>query len=167
MAKKPIEDEGSEPIKSPKQLGTYVHATRPLTWVALAAITAVVVAFLVWSVFGYITIDYKTKVFSHDGETLCWINVEDAWQIELGQVVVTSTTTGVVEEISTSPVSYSDLYEELGYQFVEQLNLQIHDAYYRVKLMMRESMPDHVIDGRIMLGVFKPISILFKGESQL
>lgn len=165
MAKESLENEKIDELKSPKQLGTYVHATRPMVWLVLTAITALVVAFLVWAFNGYIVIEQPIKVFSHEGQSFCLVPLEESWQIKEGQVVVTSTSNGVVTGKGSNPISYDDVYGVLGERFTEQLSISLHKAYYPVFIELEKSVPDHVVDGSVLLGSIRPIAILFNSGS--
>lgn len=89
-----------ERISSPEQLDKVIKVTSPMSWLALAGITVIVVVTLVWSIVGTIPVTITSKgiisslvgsnaVYTQDAGTVVSVRVRAGDELHLGDPVVT------------------------------------------------------------------------------
>ena len=137
-------------IRSPRQLGSYMHATRPAAWIALCAIMLLMIGFMWWAATAEIEIASTAKAFTNNGYTICWVDAMDAVDIKPGLKVISSSTTGTVIEIDESADDVRDVAEIVGNLYFKEFTLKRDTNYYRVYLQMDEVLPDGVCDVKIV-----------------
>ena len=77
--------ESVERISSPEQLNDYIRVSSPGVWLVLSAVIVLLVAMVVWSVFGTVESYINVCVVS-DGETmLCYVTESDKSRTAEGQ----------------------------------------------------------------------------------
>ena len=143
-------------IKSPKNLGNYMHAIRPSVWVVLAAITIVLMGFIYWAVTGQIELSYVATAFTDNGTTVCWMDYRQASDIKPGAKVICSNTTGTVERIRDDADDIRDILGIVGSLYLKDIQVKSDTNYYRVYLKLDKSLPDGVHSVKIITDVVRP-----------
>ena len=143
-------------VKSPKNLGIYMHAIRPSVWIVLAAITIVLIGFIYWAVTGSIELSYVTMAYTDNGTTMCWMDYHQASDIKPGAKVICSNTTGTVVKIRDEADDIKDVLNVVGSLYIKDIQVKSDTNYYRVYLDLDKTLPDGVNSVKIITDVVKP-----------
>jgi hypothetical protein len=119
-----------ERLSSPEQLDQLMQVTGPKSWLALAALFALLVVVVVWGIFGSIAITVEgTGVLHTDGgssplEAVIYVPLAQAQKIHLGNDVLLLPSSvrqeehgyliGVVRSVSTTPATVADKVRVFG-----------------------------------------------------
>lgn len=98
-------------ISSPEKLNDYIQVANPSIWLILGAAIILLVAVLVWGVFGSVSTTFTVKGVASGGNIVCYVNANEDIEVAEGmQVAITGdmkgTVTGEVTAVSASPLSY-------------------------------------------------------------
>ena len=66
-------DKSMEAIESPESMNDYLQVTSPGIWLVLAAIIAILIGAILWSIFGRINTKVNVAVVSKDGSQICYV----------------------------------------------------------------------------------------------
>jgi hypothetical protein len=114
-------------LSSPEQLDQLMQITSPRAWLALIAITILLVTAGLWAVFGSISEEVQANgVFTTNSEIVAYVKLADSAELQRGmqvEVEVSSVDTekygyfkAVITEIGQTPVSRQRVAEEVGSQ---------------------------------------------------
>lgn len=116
-----------ERISSPEQLDKVVKVTSPMSWLALAGVTLIVVVTVIWSVLGTIPITITVKgmisspvgsnaVYSSEAGTVVSVRTRAGEEVHLGDPVLTYKNTGneIVTVYSDQVGTVSSLTVKIG-----------------------------------------------------
>ena len=127
-------------LKSPEQLNEYIRVASPSVWLILGAVVLLLVGVIVWGVFGSIplTVDIAAEVSG--GSAVCFVDAEDAAQLEPGMTANVGTASGTVTAVGKAPVRLNE---------------------YEVKIDMT-GLPDGIYPAEITVGSIHPISFVIQ-----
>lgn len=129
MQSKLFNKSSMERISSPEKLNDYIQVANPSIWLILGAAIVLLVAVLIWGIFGSVSTSYTVKGIASDGQIICYINTDSGIQIRPGmQTAITGdmqgTVTGEVVSVSSTPLSYLEASEGIESDYaVYTLNL--------------------------------------------
>ena len=66
-------EKSMEAIESPESMNDYLQVTSPGIWLVLAAIIAILIGAILWSIFGRINTKVNVAVVSKDGSQICYV----------------------------------------------------------------------------------------------
>ncbi|HML48083.1 MAG TPA: hypothetical protein PKE04_15180 [Clostridia bacterium] len=147
-----------ERIASPEQLTGYIRVTSPNVWIVLTAIAVLLIAVLIWSVFGALTDTLQVQVLVSDG-AVCYVNGDIAQRLSAGMPVRLGEADGILREVAARPLSSSELREALPDDYTFSL-LSAGVWSYAVILDV-SGLPDGLYEAQITLESIRPIVFLW------
>ena len=159
-------------ISSPEQLNDYIRVSTPSIWLILGAILVMLVALLVWAVWGEIPSETIVSAYSKGGIAICYLPEEQANQLQVDMVVACADaehtheededhahSSGMITNIASQPISYEKVSEELGGDEYLLYALNIGEWNVPVSMVVFGA-PDGVIDVSIVTESIHPIDFL-------
>ena len=95
-------------LKSPEQLNEYIRVASPSVWLILGAVVLLLVGVIVWGVFGTIPLTVDTAAEVRGGSAVCYVDAEDAAQLEPGMTANLGTVSGTVTAVGEAPVRLNE-----------------------------------------------------------
>lgn len=125
-------------ISSPEQLNDYIKVSNPGIWLVLAALFILLAAVLVWGFTCRLPTTVGVEGVVLDGNVLCYIGVEDANKISIGQKASLiksddSQFTGKISSIGDIPMSAVRIASELNSDYLAHELIQ---GEFAVKLII-------------------------------
>lgn len=157
-----------ENLSSPEQLNDYIKVSNPSVWLVLAGLFILLAAVFVWGFTGSLPTTVSAKGLVSKGEILCFISVEDAEKIAVGQKVsITendrSDLRGQVFDVGQIPVSITEISAELQSDYLVQ---ELVKSEFAVKITITPDQSDLVdgtlLDVRVVTDSVKPINFLLE-----
>lgn len=155
-------------ISSPEQLNDYIKVSNPSIWLIIAALFILLAALFVWGFTGSLATTVSTKSVASDGSLFCYVSIEDANKIKVGQKVSLTTNddsqlTGNVTDIGEIPMSAAEITSELKSDYLIQ---ELVQGDFAVKITIIPDKNDFkngtVLDASIVTDSVKPIDFLWK-----
>ena len=147
-----------EAIESPESLNDYLRVTSPGVWIVLAAIIALLVGLILWSVFGRIETVATLAVTSRDDEVLCYIPYEDLQEVMRGGVVTVNGEDLPLEDRGNSSVVI--ISEDTDAYLRVTGNLEVGDV--TVTVPVNASLPNGIYAGTAVTESLQPITLLLQ-----
>ena len=148
-----------ERIASPEQLTDAIRVTSPNVWIILTAIAVLLIAVLVWSVFGALTDTLQTKALVRGGSAVCYVNGDIAQRLSAGMQARLGEADGIVGEVATRPLSASELGEALPDDYT--FSLLTAGAWSYEVMINISGLPDGLYEAQITLESIRPIAFLW------
>ena len=123
-------------LKSPESLDESIKVTNPGVWLILAAVILLLVGACVWGAFGHIDSITPVSVRSQSGVVTAAVTEEN----------ITSVKTGMTVHFAGFAAAVDSIEKE--------------DGGYVLTLTAKETVPDGVYDGSIVIQSFKPFSFI-------
>jgi hypothetical protein len=139
-------------ISSPEQLDAYIKVSNPGIWLILAALGALLIAVLIWSLTGSLTTRISAQGVMKDGQAVCYLRPEDAAKVKAGQAVTvqapgqSTTLAGKVSAVGTTPLSAAEVAAELRSDYLSQT---LTTAAYSVRSVIAVP-PAELADGTVL-----------------
>lgn len=124
-------------IQSPESLNDYIQVSNPSVWLIIIAVIALLVGACIWGILGRIESKVDISATVSDGYAICYVDAQDANEIDPGQKVLFDSNEGSVLSIS---------------------DFQIDGTY---EVLIRTSLPDGTYDGSIVTESVAPFSFIF------
>ena len=124
-------------LKSPESLDESIKVTNPGVWLILAAVILLLVGACVWGAFGHIDSITPVSVHSQSGVITATATEENITSVKTGMTVHFAEYDATVESIEKQ------------------------DGGYVLSLTAKDTVPDGVYDGNIVIQSFKPFSFIF------
>ena len=137
MEKQIFRKKSLDKLKSPESLDECIKVTNPGVWLILAAVILLLIGACVWGAFGHIDSITPVSVHVADGALTGTVAQENIVSVKTGMTV------------------HFEEYEAT----VESIEKQ--DGGYILTLSAKETVPDGVYDGNIVIQSFKPFSFIF------
>lgn len=96
-------------IGSPEQLTDYIRVSTPSVWLVLLAIVILLIAALVWSVFGALPNNVTLNGIVQDGVGTCYVDKEMMSSLKVGMTVKVGEVSGSVAGVSQTPLTQTEL----------------------------------------------------------
>ncbi len=96
-------------IASPEQLTDYIKVSNPSVWIILCAVIVLLISVLIWSIFGILPTTLKVTSYVKDDFCTCYVNSDTSLKIKPGMEVKIGAINGTVREVSTRPLSLTEL----------------------------------------------------------
>lgn len=153
-------------ISSPDQLNDYIEVSNPSVWLVMAALFVLLAAVLVWGVTGSIPTTINAKGVACEGQIVCYINIDDASEAEIGQQASitsrdSSTYKGQISEIEDIPMSAAEITSALNSEY---LAYELVSGQFAVKISVvpnTSGLADGtLLDIRIVTDTVRPIDFL-------
>lgn len=145
-----------EAIESPEVLDQYLRATSPSVWLVLAAIIALLVGGIVWSIFGTIDSKVQVAVVYNDEHKYCLVPQEALESVIENRVVQVGDETIELAPKAISPVTVA---EDWDVYVLLAGNLQVGTIIYPIPISSQ--MEEGVYAGTIVTETISPISFIF------
>lgn len=111
--------EALDKMRSPEQLDTVLPITTPIGWIGLLSVAVMLLAVVLWSIFGSLTVTAEGMGLIMDAGGVLYLPLEKGRQVEVGQTVhlapngvdvsQTGSLLGTVSSVSQHPVSLQDI----------------------------------------------------------
>ena len=95
-------------VNSPEQLNEYIRVANPGVWIVLAAIAALLIGVVVWSVFCTIETTVKTCASVSGDTAVCYVSAEDVSGLKAGMPVAVEGCEGTIKRIPDAPMQIGD-----------------------------------------------------------
>lgn len=151
-------EKNMDAMSSPEVLNDYLRVTSPGVWLILAAVTALLIGGILWSIFGHINTTAQLAVSSGEGSCVCYVPYEILGTIPARNVLSvegeectlqldTGTETMIVSDTLTPYIRIAG-------------KLNIGDVVVQVPLEL--DLADGVYTGEVVTESLRPISLLLK-----
>ena len=137
MEKQIFRKKSLDKLKSPESLDESIKVTNPGVWLILAAVILLLVGACIWGAFGHIDSITPVSVHSQNGVITATATEENITSVKTGMTVHFAEYDATVESIEKQ------------------------DGGYILTLTAKETVPDGVYDGNIVIQSFKPFSFIF------
>ena len=147
-----------EAIESPESMNEYLQVTSPGVWIVLAAIIAILIGAILWSVFGRIntTVDVAVEC-SNEGKT-CYVPYDKLESVmSAGLVTVDGNEYGLKMDTDTKTMIIS---EETNPYVRVAGGLHIGDV--AVQVPVDANLPDGIYTGTVTTESLQPIKLLIQ-----
>ena len=124
-------------LKSPESLDECIKVTNPGVWLILAAVILLLAGACIWGAFGHIDSIVPVSVHAENGVLTGTATEENITSVKTGMTVHFAEYDATVESIEKQ------------------------DGGYILTLTAKETVPDGVYDGNIVIQSFKPFSFIF------
>ena len=124
-------------LKSPESLDESIKVTNPGVWLILAAVILLLIGACIWGAFGHIDSITPVSVHSENGVITATATEENITLVKTGMTVHFAEFDATVESIEKQ------------------------DGGYVLTLTAKDTVPDGVYDGSIVVQSFKPFSFIF------
>jgi hypothetical protein len=144
--------ESIDRISSPEQLDAYIKVSNPGVWIMLAALCALLIAALIWSVTGSLPTKVSVPGVMKGGQAVCYLSMDDAATVKAGQAVTvqalgqSGTFDGKVSDVGTTPLSSSEVASELNSDY---LSSTLTTAEYSIRAVISVSQTG-IADGTVL-----------------
>ncbi len=99
-------------VSSPEQMNDYIRVTGPSVWLVLAAVAALLIGFIIWSVLGRLdTTVTAAAVAAPDGSVVCYVGEADRDAVRQGQTVRIGGAEHALTEVAVRPVTVDDSFD--------------------------------------------------------
>ena len=147
-----------EAIESPESLNDYLRVTSPGVWLVLAAIAALLVGVVCWSIFGRIKTTLRVAVISEDSQCTCLVPYEELQSVlSLKTIQVDGLDYALYTDRDSQTVIIS---EETNPYIRVAGNLALGDV--AVKIPMESGLPGGIYSGSLVTESLQPISLLLQ-----
>ena len=137
MEKQIFRKKSLDKLKSPESLDESIKVTNPGVWLILAAVILLLVGACIWGAFGHIDSITPVSVHSQSGVITATATEENITSVKTGMTVHFAEYDATVETIEKQ------------------------DGGYILSLTAKDTVPDGVYDGNIVIQSFKPFSFIF------
>ena len=137
MEKQVFRKKSLDKLKSPESLDESIKVTNPGVWLILAAVILLLVGACVWGAFGHIDSITPVSVYAKNGDLTGTVTEENIKSVKMGLTVHFAEYDATVEGIEKE------------------------NGGYVLTLTAKETVPDGVYDGNIVIQSFKPFSFIF------
>ena len=161
MAGSIFRQESLKKVSSPEELNDYIKVTSPGVWLAIAAAAALLIAALVWGIFGSLESSFTVKGFAKDGTIRCYVS--DVSSITEGSEVRVGDVKGTVSSVAARPISREEAEDAIrtgGGEEYDVYSLNLSDWNYVVEITAAE-IPDGIVTAKVVKEAVSPISFLF------
>lgn len=108
MSEKLFRENSLKKVTSPEELNDYVKVANPGVWLLLAGIIALLVGFIIWSVYGRLDTFVNTLGVVNNSELTVYVKESDIEKIDLDTVVTVEDKEYKITSISPSPIKVDD-----------------------------------------------------------
>ena len=158
MADSIFRKESLKKVSSPEELNDYIKVTSPGVWLAIAAAAALLIAALVWGIFGSLESSVTVSGIAKDGTVQCYVT--DVSAIREGCSVQVGGKEGTVSSVSARPISREEAVEKCGGDEYDVYCLGLSDWNYVVEITAA-GVPDGLVTASVVTDAVSPISFLF------
>ena len=145
-------------MESPEVLNDYLRVTSPGVWLILAAVTALLIGGILWSVFGHINTTAQLAVSTREGSSVCYVPYDVLGTIPARNVLyVEGQECALQLDTGTETLIVS---EALNPYIRIAGKLNIGDVVVQVPLEL--DLADGVYTGEVVTESLRPISLLLK-----
>ena len=147
-----------EAIQSPESLNDYLRVTSPGVWLVLAAVIALLVGMILWSVFGRIDTRLNVAVTSSQGKAVCYVPYDNLQKVmKSGKVTVEDKEYALVVTTEPEVVIVSESMNPYT-RIAGALNI----GDMTVEVPLETAPEDGVYTGTVVTESLQPISLLLK-----
>lgn len=144
-----------ERVNSPDQLGDFIRVSNLGVWLVLGATVLLLIAGLIWCVYGTLTTTHKLVAVSEGGVVACYATEEQRAQLKPGDAVEIGGAQGVVQSVSNMPVQAG---EKLNDYAVYTGGLDKESWVFPV--LVEAALPDGVYLATIETEALSPLSFI-------
>lgn len=157
MADSIFRKESLKKVSSPEELNDYIKVTSPGVWLAIAAAAALLIAALVWALFGSLESSVTVRGIAQGGTVQCYVS--DVSAIHTGCRATVNGIEGTVKTVSERPVSRETV-EASGVDAYDIYCLNLSDWNYIVEISAAQ-VPDGFVTASVVTESVSPIFFLF------
>ena len=158
MADSIFRKESLKKVSSPEELNDYIKVTSPGVWLAIAAAAVLLIAGLVWAVFGSLESSVTVTGIAKDGVIQCYVS--DTSSIREGCSVQIGGKEGTVSSVSARPISREAAVEKCGGDEYDVYCLDLSDWNYVVEIAA-DGVSDGLVTASVVTDTVSPITFLF------
>lgn len=147
--------ESLERVSSPEQLNDYIKVSRPGVWLIMAAVVALLLGVIVWSVFGTLTTSIDAVAGVSGGKAVCYVSIDAAEGIEVGMPLKIEQSTGTVTNIIATPMEVTEDFDAYA-RFLSGFE----SGDFVVGLQADIDVPDGIYAAKITVESVSPISFI-------
>jgi len=161
MADSIFRKESLKKVSSPEELNDYIKVTSPGVWLAIAAAAALLIAALVWGIFGSLESSFNVQGFAKDGKIQCFVADKSAYSENCS--VKIDGKESKISSVAARPISREEAEDAIrtcgGDDYdIDCLNLS--EWNYVVEITA-EGVSDGLVTAKIVKESVSPISFLF------
>ena len=147
-----------EAIESPESLNDYLHVTSVGVWLVMAAVIAILLGMILWSIFGSIDTSVELAVSSSDGQAVCYVPYGSLEKVlQQGNVTVNGQSYSLIQD----PNAEVEIVSETMNPYLRIAgNLKVGDMMLKVPL--DGTLEDGVFTATAVTERLQPISLLLK-----
>ena len=147
-----------ERVSSPDQLDDYMRVSNPRIWTVLAAVTILLISFLVWGIFGKLPTTVSLKGIVKNQEVVCYVPQDLAEDIIAGDLAMVNKKEYEVTYIDSIPLSQAEVNSQCQSDYISSM-LDLDEWNIKVTIEAR-GIPDGIVDVVITKDYINPISFL-------
>jgi len=151
-------DKSLNAIESPEALNDYLRVTSPGVWLIMAAVIAVLLGLILWSVFGRIDTSVQVAVFASEDRTICYVPYDTLQKLGEGKTVKVEGSDYVLDLSGATDVVI--VTEEISPYIRVTGKLDVGDL--TVAVPVRAALADGVYPGTVITESLQPITLLLK-----
>ncbi len=168
MSKSLFRKASLDSISSPDQLNDYIKVSNPSVWLVLAALFILIAAVSVWGFIGSLPTTIQTQGVASGGNVWCYVEIEDAEKIDVGQTVFVTESggnelAGQVSGVEELPMSTVEIASELKSDYLVET---LSGGDFAVKVIVALDNADladlTLLDVSIVTESVRPIDFLLK-----
>ena len=106
-------EQNLERVSNPDTLDDYIRIANPGVWMVLGVIVLLLVAAIIWGIFGTVNVDADGVVVVNGSNTTLWLQEEDAGQLQAGANFEVADQEGTVTSAPGQPVALSEVSAEV------------------------------------------------------
>lgn len=161
MADSIFRKESLKKVSSPEELNDYIKVTSPGVWLAIAAAAVLLIAALVWGIFGSLESSFTVQGFAKDGTIQCFVADKAAFSEECS--VQIDGKEGKISSVAERPISFEEaeqLIKTCGGDAYDVDCLNLSTWNYVVEITA-DGVSDGLADAKVVTKSVSPISFLF------
>ena len=151
-------EKSMEAIESPESMNDYLQVTSPGVWIVLAAIIAILIGAILWSIFGRINTSVNVAVVSSSEGQACYVPYDDLEGVmSAGIVTVDENDYALQMDADTETVIIS---QETNPYIRVAGGLHIGDV--AVLIPVEDGLPQGIYTGSVTTESLQPITLLIQ-----
>ncbi len=145
-------------VSTPDTLDDYIRIANPGVWMVLIAIILLLVAAIVWGIFGTVNVDASGLLIVEDDEATLWLQEQDATELTSGAEVKVADVKGLVTGMAGAPQAVSEVFETGVSNGGEQVTTE---GVWVRPFPVSIELPDGDYPATAIVQTFSPLELIF------